>query len=162
VLIGLAAVLSTASAINATMFGTARLGSIMAKEHALPCVFAHRNRTTSVPWVSLIALSTVTLVFVNLADLTMISSFASATFLLIFASINLSAFRLRDKIDIHPLMPLLGLTGCLASWVALITYLWGHDDNSLKWMFIAYLTIGVAELVFSERRLLLKQGKCDE
>jgi len=161
-LIGLGAVLSTASAINATMFGTARLGSIMAKEHALPCAFAHRNRTTSVPWVSMVVLAMVTLTFVNLADLTVISSFASATFLLVFASINLAAFRLRKKVSAHPLMPLLGFAGCLASWVALITYLWGHDGNSLKWMFMAYLAIGIAELVFSKRRLFLKPAQCNE
>jgi len=44
----------------------------------------------------------------------------------------------------------------------LITYLWKHDSNSLKWMFMAYLMIGVAELIFSERRLFLKPAKCDE
>jgi len=79
----------------------------MAKENALPRVFAHRERgPTSVPWISLPALSLITLSFVNLADLTAISSFASATFLLIFASINLSVFRLREKVGAHPLMPL--------------------------------------------------------
>jgi len=154
VLIGLGAVLSTASAINATMFGTARLASMMAKEHALPCAFAHRNRTTSVPWVSLSLLVVVTLVFVNSADLTMISSFASATFLLIFASINLSAFRLRKFIGIQPVLPILGLTGCMLSWMALITYLWRHDMNSLKYLLSAYVIIIVAELLFSKRRLV--------
>ncbi len=156
VLIGLGALLSTASAINATMFGAARLGSIMAREHALPRVFGHRTRTTSVPWVSLLTLSLVTLGFVNIAKLTAISSFASATFLLIFASINLSAFRLRKKISVHPFMPLAGFVGCLTSWAILIAYLWKHDGNSLKWMFVAYLTIGIIELIFSKRRLFLK------
>lgn len=161
ILIGLGALLSTASAINATMFGTARLGSIMAKEHALPCVFAHRSRATSVPWVSLVVLAAVTLAFVNLADLTVISSFASATFLLIFASINLAAFRLREKTGIRPWMPLLGFAACLASWGVLIGYLWSHDGNSLKWMLSAYLTVGVAELMFSQRRLFMKPAECD-
>jgi len=161
VLIGLGAVLSTASAINATMFGTARLGSIMASEHALPCAFAHRIRTTSVPWVSLVVLAIVTLAFVNLADLTVISSFASATFLLIFAGINLAAFRLREKAGVRPLMPLFGFVGCLASWGVLIIYLWKHDGSSLKWMGMAYLAICIAELIFSERRLFLKPAKCE-
>jgi len=161
-LIGLGAVLSTASAINATMFGTARLGSIMASEHALPCAFAHRSRTASVPWVSLVILAAVTLVFVNLADLSVISSFASATFLLIFASINLAAFRLRKKNGVHPLMPLLGLAGCLASWAVLIAYLMEHDGISLEWMCLAYLAIGITEIAFSERRLFLRPARCDE
>ncbi len=162
VLIGMGAVLSTASAINATMFGTARLGSIMAKEHALPCAFAHRVRTTAVPWVSLIVLTVITLAFVNLANLTMISSFASATFLLIFASVNLAAFRLRKKAGLHPLMPLLGLAGCLISWAVLIAYLWRYDGNSLKWMLVAYLAISAAEFLFSERRLFIRTAHCDD
>jgi len=153
VLIGIGAALSTASAINATLFGTARLASIMAKEHALPCTFSHRSRTTSVPWVSLLALVMVTLIFVNVADLTMISAFASATFLLIFASINLSAFRLRKNIGISSALPLLGMTGCLLSWAALVIYLWNHDSQSLHWLLVAYLAIASAEFLFSKRRL---------
>ena len=39
-LIGLAALLSTDSAINATLFGAARLALVMAREHAPPAVFA--------------------------------------------------------------------------------------------------------------------------
>ncbi len=159
-IIGLGAVLSTASAINATMFGTARLGSIMAKEHALPCAFANRGHNSSVPWVSLIVLAIITLVFVNMADLAVISSFASATFLLIFASINLAAFRLRKKIAIHPFMPLLGFTGCIASWLVLIIYLWKHDGHSLQWMLLAYLAVTIAELLFSARRLFMKPIEC--
>jgi len=162
VLIGIGAVLSTASAINATMFGTARLASIMASEHALPCAFAHRNRNTSVPWISLIALTAVTLVFVNLADLGVISRFASATFLLIFAAVNLSAFRLRKRIGIGMWMPLLGGLGCLASWGVLMAYMGKHDPRSLKWLLLSYLAIAAAEFLFSERRLFLRPAKCGD
>jgi len=38
----------------------------------------------------------------------------------------------------------------------LITYLWEHDGNSLKWMLAAYLAIGIVELIFSKRRLFLE------
>jgi len=37
----LGALLSTASAINTTLFGTARLGVVMAQESKLPDVFSH-------------------------------------------------------------------------------------------------------------------------
>jgi len=158
VLIGLGAILSTASAINATMFGTARLAAIMASEHALPCAFGHRSRTTTVPWVSLLVLTFVTLAFVNLADLTMISSFASATFLLIFASINLSAYRLRKSVGIQPVWPLIGFAGCLASLLTLLGYLWSQPNQTLCWLLGTYFIILVVELLFSERRLV-KRGE---
>ena len=113
-LIGLAALFSTASAINATMFGTARLGMIMATEKALPAAFGFRRQQSNIPWVSLIAITSATLAFVNLGNLTIISSFSSSTFLLIFALINLSAWRLRNTIGGRANLALLGLILSLA------------------------------------------------
>jgi amino acid transporter len=111
-LIGLGAILSTASAINATLFSTSRLGLVMSQEKALPKLFSHRERTHRIPFVSLISITAVAVLFVNTMDLTIISSFASSTFLLVFASVNLAAFRLRKRIGIHPVPPLLAMTAC--------------------------------------------------
>ena len=159
VLIGLGALLSTASAINATLFGTARLGKVMAQDQALPHAFSIRERTRDIPWVSLCIISGVTLVFVNLGDLTIISSFASSTFLLIFASINFTAFRLRKKIGISPTAPLAGLLLCLVSWLVLCGYLWNHDHTSLLWIAIFYIGIALLEFLFSQRRLFHPQER---
>ncbi len=152
VLIGLGALLSTASAINATLFGTARLGKVMAEYAALPHVFSLREKTRDIPWVSLCAITGVTLVFVNFADLTIISSFASSTFLLVFASINFSALRLHGKIGITPAVPLAGLLCCLASWLVLCNYLLKHGQDSLLWLALFYGGVGILELLFSLRR----------
>ncbi|MEJ2688705.1 MAG: APC family permease [Deltaproteobacteria bacterium] len=153
-LIGLGALLSTASAINATLFSTARLGSVMAQEKAVPRLFSHKERTKDIPFVSLIVITAVSILFVNTMDLTAISSFASSTFLLIFASINLAAFRLRQRIGIHPISPLLALALCFASLVVLIAYLYQTAAQVLVWIFGAYVAILVAELVFSQRSLI--------
>jgi len=159
VLIGLGALLSTASAINATLFGTARLGKVMAQESALPQVFSMRERTKDIPWVSLCVISAATLVFVNLGDLTVISSFASSTFLLIFASINFSAFRLRKRIGLHWAPPLIGASLSFAVWVVLCGYLWQQDRTSLLWMAVFYLVTASLEFLFSERRLFFKPSR---
>jgi uncharacterized protein len=156
-LIGLGAMLSTASAINATLFGTARLGMVMAQESELPRVFSHKERTKDTPYVSLVFISALTLLFVNTTNLTIISSFASSTFLLIFTAINLSAIRLRKKIGMHILIPLAGLLLSLASWVVLTVYLWKSDWKALEWMGTLYLCVIIAELFFSERRLFFKK-----
>ena len=151
-LIGLAALLSAASAINATLFGTARLGMIMAQEKAVPTVFSNKERGKDIPWVSLLLITGAALLFVNTTDLTVISSFASSTFLLIFAAINLSAMRLRDKIGIRSALPLVGLLLCLTSWLVLVGYLWQIDFPSLLWIGGSYIVVSIGELVFSERR----------
>ncbi len=155
-LIGLAALFSTASAINATLFGTARLGVEMAKAKRLPEAFSFRRQSNNIPWVSLIVITLVTLVFTNSANLTIISSFASSTFLLLFATINLSALRLSKTIGIHRGIPLTGLVLSLASWVALGAYLALHDGDSLIWLGIFYASVMIAELLFSSRRRLMK------
>ncbi|MEC4676591.1 MAG: APC family permease [Nitrospirota bacterium] len=157
-LIGLAALLSTASAINATLFGTARLAMVMAKDKDLPRVFAHKERLRDIPWVSLVFITAITIFFVNTSDLTIISAFASSTFLLIFASINLSAFRLRKKINIGTTMPLTGLALTTSSWVVLIVYLWQTSRRSLIWICVFYLSVIIAELLFSERSVF-RRGK---
>ena len=151
-LIGLAALFSTASAINATMFGTARLGMIMSTEKALPAAFAFRRKQNNIPWVSLISITLATIVFVNLANLTIISSFASSSFLLIFALINLSAWRLRHKIGGNVLLPLSGMLLSLISWLALMIYLWQTNRSSILWIGLIYLIVVLSELLFSQRR----------
>ncbi|HHH38975.1 MAG TPA: APC family permease [Sedimenticola sp.] len=155
-LIGLAALFSTASAINATLFGTARLGMVMATDGALPKAFGFRRRQNHIPWFSLIVITGCTLAFVNLADLTIISSFASSTFLLIFAAINLSAWRLRRQVPGGAGLPLAGLLLSLLSWATLMLYLWHDARDSLYWILAIYLAVTGAELLFSQRRLVLR------
>lgn len=162
-LIGIAALFSTASAINATLFGTARLGMVMATEKALPAVFAFRRKENNIPWVSLVAVTLLTIVFVNLADLTIISAFASSTFLLIFTAINLSALRLRSRINSGMTTAWIGLTCTLGSWLGLMVYLFQANRTSLYWIGGLYLAVICAELLFSRRRWIFREiEKIDE
>ncbi len=154
-LISLGALLSTSSAINATLFGTARLGKVMSEQKALPKLFSMRERTKNIPWVSLVIISTITIIFVNIGDLTIISSFSSSSFLLIFASINLSAFRLRKEIKISTFLPLFGMILCILSWIVLFYYLWEHNKNSLMWIGAFYTGIIILEFIFSKRRVFV-------
>ncbi len=156
-LIGLAALFSTSSAINATLFGTARLGVEMATSRRLPAVFAFRRRTNHIPWASLLIITAITLAFVNLADLTMISAFASSTFLLIFTAINTTAFLLRREIGIRPLLPVTGAVLALASWLTLMRELFDQQHAALYWLLAAYLAVAAGEFLFSQRGLLIRR-----
>ena len=156
-LIGLAALFSTASAINATLFGTARLGMEMATSRRLPAVFAFRRRRNGIPWASLLIITAVTLAFVTLADLTMISAFASSTFLLIFAAINGTAFLLRREIAIRPALPLLGAVLALAAWITLMRELFAQTHATLYWLLAAYAAVAAGEFLFSQRGFLARR-----
>ena len=163
-LIGLAALFSTASAINATMFGTARLGMVMATEKAIPIVFAFRRKQNNIPWVSLLVITVLTLLFVNVANLTIISLYTHlfnnccySTFLLIFAAINLSALRLRHRIRASNVVAATGLLFSLLSWLALLVYLFRSNRQSLYWIGGLYLAVFCAEVLFSKRRWILRE-----
>ncbi len=152
VLIGIAALLSTASAINATLFGAARLAMVMASEHALPRVFSLRERVRPVPWVALVVLTAAALGFALAAPLAVISTFASATFLLIFFAINLSAWRLRRRIALAALWPLAGAASTGLSFLLLMARTFYAAPQSLGWIVGFYGAAGAIEAVLTLRR----------
>lgn len=144
-LIGAAALLSTASAINATLFGAARLAMVMAQERALPTIFSMRERRRPVPYVALLVLTALSLVFAVAAPLKTISVFASATFLLIFTAVNLAALRLSARIGIGRAVPLAGSVLSAMSFAALLWHAWQSDVQSFAWLVCAYAIAGFLE-----------------
>jgi len=87
-----------------------------------------------VPWSALVALSAVTVGFTLLGDLGVISTFASATFLLIFTAVNLSAFRLSAKIGLHRALSGLATLLCGASFVTLVWHTWTTAPTRALWI----------------------------
>jgi amino acid transporter len=162
VLIGVAALLSTASAINATLFGAARLAMVMAREHALPAIFSMRARARPIPYVALLVLTAAALAFTATANLAAISTLASATFLLIFTAVNLAAWRLSRRIGLHPAPPLAGalLTG--GSCIALFWHAWANNRGDLGWIAAFYGAAAVVELVLIWRRGARRFGEMAE
>ena len=93
VLIGIAAVISTASAINATLYGTGKFTYLMARHGELPAALS--RPVWDRPIGGLLVTAGGTLVVVNTVDIEGISLMGSAGFLLIFAAVNLAVLRLR-------------------------------------------------------------------
>jgi amino acid transporter len=152
VLIGIAALLSTSSAINATLFGAARLATVMARDHALPRLFSLRERRRPVPWLALLVLAGLALAFTLAAPLAAISVFASGTFLLIFTLVNLAAWKLARRIALHPALPLAGAALAAASFALLLWNTWSHDRASLIALAVFYLAAVAIELFLLYRR----------
>jgi amino acid transporter len=89
-----AAVFSTASAINATLFGTARLARSVAEDGEYPEWVAHRNERGD-PDRAVIALGLAAALLGALGGLTTLVSAASLVFLGTFAAVATIAFRQR-------------------------------------------------------------------
>ena len=132
----IAAVLSTASAINATVFATARLANRFSEHGQLPSVLTRFERG-GVPVLFVIASALGAMALQLLGSLGRIVSFASLVFLGVFAVVNLAAFVHKTYRGAWRVLPLLGAVGCTGAAVALLvnTYRQSRDD--------LYVIIGV-------------------
>jgi len=117
-LIAVAALLSTGSAINATLYGTARISYIIAKEGELPDQLDHMVWRR--PIEGLLITSGLTLLIANLFDLTNISIMGSSGFLIIFGAVNFANARLALSTNSKMWISMVGGMLCLLALAILV------------------------------------------
>ena len=117
-LIAIAAMLSTASAINATLYGAARLSYCVARDGELPAMLERKVWGKRIE--GLLITAGLTLFVANAFDLTSISTVGSAGFLLIFAAVNTANARHAPHTKSHGWISAAGAVACLAALGALI------------------------------------------
>ncbi|MGD8587401.1 MAG: APC family permease [Chromatiales bacterium] len=138
-LIAIAAMLSTASAINATIYGSARLSYVIAKDGELPSLL--ERKAWGEPIGGLLITSGTALLIANLADLSSLSTMGSAGFLLIFAAVNAANLELADETGSKRWLALLGVLLCLGALGSLI---WYTFINSPSQLWILLVMVGAA------------------
>jgi amino acid transporter len=94
-LIAVAALLSTASAVNATLFGSTNVAYQIAKNGGLPPAFDRKLWGRDVE--GLFITSGLVLVFVLIFPLSAVASMGSAAFLLIYAAVNIGHMSIREQ-----------------------------------------------------------------
>ncbi|WP_422107795.1 APC family permease [Winogradskyella sp.] len=117
-IITIAALISTFSAINASLYGGSRVSYEIAEDDELP------HHLTSKLWnqpIGLMITAVATLIIANLLKLESISTAGSVGFLLIFAIVNYAGFKLNKEIKGNKLIPLAGFLLCLMALVILIS-----------------------------------------
>ncbi|MGR5299350.1 APC family permease [Vibrio mediterranei] len=154
-LVAIAALLATLSAINATLYGNARLGYLLAKEKELPTPLKKKIWTDS--YLGIVIVGTLTLLLANTIDLTSISIIASAGFLLIFTTVNLAALKLSKRTGGNKLVPFLGFLCSLAALVVLLVSTW-HSSRQAVIIFFGFLLFSLFfEVSYGKYSL----SKCD-
>ncbi len=116
-IISITALISTFSAINATLYGGSRVNYELAEDQELP------HELTKYFWnkpLGLLVTAAWTLVISNTFNLESISTAGSAGFLLIFALVNYVNYKLSDQTFSNKYISLLGAFLCLAALIALI------------------------------------------
>lgn len=116
-LIAIAALFSTASAINATFYGSSRLSYTIAKDGELP--EGLEKNVWNEPIEGLLITSGATLLIANLFNLSSISTMGSAGFLIIFAAVNAANIRLSKDTKSKAWISAVGMIACLLALGAL-------------------------------------------
>ncbi len=130
ILIGIAALISTASAINATLYGTARISYMVAKFGQLPRVFA--KRIWKGAYEGLIILSALTVCAALIFNLENISVAGSLGFLMVFGAVNLANLKLHEKTKANPYLAGLGAFLCFVASIVLVLHNLKTNPQSLK------------------------------
>jgi len=153
VLISLAALFSTGSAINATLFSAARLSRHLATEDFLPKAI---SRSGGEPVRALLVLGAITAVFTFFGSLDGITSFASLAFILIFGFVSVLAFRERES-AVTAAIPALGAVGAVATVVALVWHLATNEPSVFETVVVIAVAVVAVELLYFERQPLVEE-----
>jgi hypothetical protein len=141
-----AAVLATLSAINATIYGNARLGYTLAVEGELPPSQAIERRGLPLPGALTIA--AIGLLLANLVPIEAIAIIASASFLLIFTVVNAAAFRLAAEIGARRWLTGVALAVSAVALVVLVWHSAATDLGALAVFVVFVLLSTVGEAVY--------------
>jgi len=144
VLVSIAALLATFSAINATIYGNARLGYIIAKDGKLPHSLMDEDKKSGVPFRGVLYTTFLSLILANSIDLTEIAIIGSASFLLIFLLVNIGAYCLHEEIKANRFILMLS---SLLTFLALATLLF-HTYNSNPHAVIIFISFIIMSILF--------------
>lgn len=155
-LIVVAALLSTTSAINATMFGTARLMHRISRQKQLPDMYSRLNRK-EVPINSLILIALLTIIMTIAGSLKQITIFASLSFIIIFTIVNYIAFRDKKTVANEGVL-IFGLISTVGILILFLNYLIQDDPFMLVSVLAIFVILSVFELIF-KRQKISRNGK---
>jgi amino acid transporter len=128
-IIAIAALFSTASAINATLYGGANVSYTMAKEGELPRVYS--RKIWGLGFGGLFITSGLVITTANILNLEGIALLGSATFLCIYGAVNIAHLRLSKETGAKPFLIWTAIIGCVCSLIALVLYELQHSPLTL-------------------------------
>ena len=153
-LVSVAALFSTASALNATLFSAARLSRDLVDEDFLPSELTSDDGDE--PVRPILVLGALTGALSVLGSLDVISSFASLAFVVLFGSVCVLAFTQRSSV-VTAAVPALGALGATATVVALLYHLAAAEPDALVVVLaLAVVVVGV-ELLYFERTTVVSE-----
>ena len=132
-LVAVGALFSTASAINATLFGGANVSYMIARDGELPRFFARQvwHRSTE----GLLITAGLVILFILFFDLSGVAMMGSGAFLLIYASVNAAHLKIIADTGAKRWLVWLSLLTCLVMLVVLSVYIYQNSKPAFITMF---------------------------
>ncbi len=147
VLIGIAALLSTASAINATIYGAGRVGYLVAKLGEIPRNFEEKIKNG---YEGMIIIGLLGVIFAISFNVENISVAGSLGFLIVFSLVNLANFKLYKETNSNRIIPLLGFLLTSISAVILVGYNFVHNPSNLANAAIAIIGVVLFTIIYKK------------
>lgn len=124
-LVAIGALFSTASAINATLFGAANVSYTIARDGELPAVFSRMvwERASG----GLFITAAFVIIFILAFDLSGIAMMGSGAFLFVYAAVNAAHLRIARETGAKKWIVWLALVACLAMLAVLSVYIYRNS-----------------------------------
>lgn len=131
-LISIAALFSTASAINATLFGAANVCYMVARDGELPAYFSRTEWRGATG--GLLITSALVIVFIIFFDLAGVTMMGSGAFLLIYAAVNAGHLKILSQTGAKKSLVMTSLILCLLLFCVLEVYTYQHSRTAVYTM----------------------------
>ena len=156
-IIAIAALFSTASAINATLYGGVNVSYLMAKQGELPSFFTIKKWREAKEGLFITA--GIVIILTLFLDLNSVAMMGSALFLIIYAGVNFAHLKLYKKTDANKYIIWLAIAGCLFSFIILVYYEILNSPKTLAILFLVVLLSFLVEWLYRKysRRTLKKR-----
>ncbi len=153
VIISVAAILSTGSAINGTLFSSANFAKGMIGDGLLPDRTG-RVKADGAPSKTVIILGVLAAAFTAYGSLDGITSFGSLAFMVVFGVMSYLAFSERDHDEINPIWPAIGVIGTAVFFVLLVWHLWSSQRGTFYVVLGVTVAVLAIELLYFERETI--------
>jgi amino acid transporter len=145
-LIAIAALFSTASGINATLYGGANISYMIAKDGELPKIFERKLWKNSTE--GLVITVALVLIFVNIFQLGSIAMLGSASLLIIYVAVNIGHLKILKETQANLLIIILSIITSITFLGILIYYEIHNSPTTLLTLLLVLIGSFIIEWVY--------------
>ncbi|MFB6108356.1 MAG: APC family permease [Haloplanus sp.] len=153
VAVAIAALFSTGSAINGTLFSAANFARGMLSDGLLPDKFGDAQ-AEGAPTRTVLVLGAVAAAFTAYGSLEGITSFGSLAFMVVFGAMSYLAFRQRDEENVSPVIPAVGVLGTVVFFPLLLWHLYTAEPGVFSAVVVLTVAVVALEVGYFERQSL--------